>query len=62
MKKIICSILIAYWFLSVAIWAQDSDFSNLNTLIPIDSSVTIGKFDNGFTYYLKTNKKPEKQG
>lgn len=31
-----------------------------NTL-PIDPNVTIGKFDNGLTYYIRTNKKPEKK-
>ena len=29
--------------------------------LPIDTSITYGKFDNGLTYYLKYNKKPEKR-
>lgn len=33
--------------------------NNLNEKLPIDSNVTIGKLDNGLTYYLRKNKKPE---
>jgi zinc protease len=33
----------------------------LDQSLPVDPSVTIGKFDNGFTYYIRTNKKPEKR-
>jgi zinc protease len=40
-------------------FSQVTEFSDLNAIIPIDSAVTKGKFDNGFTYYIKTNKKPE---
>jgi len=32
---------------------------SLEDKIPIDSSVSIGKLDNGLTYYLRYNKKPE---
>ncbi|MBI4810196.1 MAG: insulinase family protein, partial [Ignavibacteriales bacterium] len=31
----------------------------LNAPLPIDPNVTIGKLDNGITYYIRTNKKPE---
>ena len=34
---------------------------SLEDKIPIDSSVTIGKLENGLTYYLRYNKKPEKR-
>jgi zinc protease len=36
--------------------AQNYDFTQK---IPIDSSIRIGKLPNGFTYYIKKNKKPE---
>lgn len=34
-------------------WAADSD------LLPVDPAVTIGRLDNGLTYYLRENRKPE---
>lgn len=34
---------------------------DLNAKLPVDSKVTIGKFDNGLKYYIRTNKKPEKK-
>ncbi|MDI6766961.1 MAG: insulinase family protein [Bacteroidota bacterium] len=33
----------------------------LNTPLPIDSNVTIGKLENGLTYYIRYNKKPEQR-
>ena len=30
-------------------------------LLPQDSSITIGKLDNGVTYYIRKNQKPEKR-
>jgi len=32
---------------------------NLNDSIPVDPAVVIGKLDNGLTYYIRQNKKPE---
>lgn len=34
---------------------------DLNAKLPTDSKVTIGQFDNGLKYYIRTNKKPEKK-
>ena len=34
---------------------------DLKKPIPVDPDVTVGKFDNGLTYYIKVNKKPEKR-
>jgi len=34
---------------------------DLKKSIPVDPEVTVGKFDNGLTYYIKVNKKPEKR-
>ncbi len=42
---------------SLSIFSQQS--YNFNDKLPIDSNVTIGKLDNGLTYYLRKNKKPE---
>src|ERR1044072_925814 len=33
----------------------------LTDKMPIDPQITIGKFDNGMTYYIRANKKPEKR-
>lgn len=42
--------------------AQEKKFTgNLNQEIPLDPSVRIGKLENGFTYYIKKNAKPEKK-
>jgi zinc protease len=57
--RIINVFIIPFLFFSGEIFGQVNEFSNLNALIPVDSAVTKGKFDNGFTYYIKTNKKPE---
>jgi zinc protease len=32
---------------------------NINQKIPVDSDIRIGKLDNGFTYYIRKNNKPE---
>jgi zinc protease len=40
-------------------FSQVRDFTDLNALIPVDPTVIKGTFENGFTYYIKTNKKPE---
>ncbi len=32
---------------------------DLNTKIPLDTSITFGRLNNGLTYYIKTNHKPE---
>jgi zinc protease len=58
-SKIIYGLLIYYLSFSLSIKAQVTEFNDLNAIIPIDSAVTKGRFDNGFTYYIKENKKPE---
>ncbi len=58
-RKNYCKILVAMLLLITsgnATFAQD-----LKSKIPIDSKVTIGQFDNGLKYYIRTNKKPEKK-
>ncbi|MEO1051511.1 MAG: insulinase family protein [Bacteroidota bacterium] len=40
--------------------AQELNISgNLNTKIPVDPDVRVGKLDNGMTYYIRKNAKPE---
>ena len=34
--------------------------SDLKAQVALDKKVTYGKLDNGFTYYIRNNKKPEK--
>jgi zinc protease len=45
--------------ISATVWGQVSEFNDLTAIIPVDSAVTKGTFDNGFTYYIRENKKPE---
>ncbi len=39
---------------------QDSQ-NSLNDILPSDQNVTIGKLENGLTYYIRQNNKPEKR-
>lgn len=47
-------LLLVFAFTVVFSYAQD-------TKIPVDSKVKIGKLANGLTYYIRSNKKPEKK-
>ena len=40
-------------------FAQVSVAQELEKKLPVDPNVTIGQFDNGLKYYIRTNKKPE---
>ena len=51
-------IIVLSGFVFSAVSAQISD---LNKPIPPDPNIRIGKLDNGMTYYIKANKKPEKR-
>jgi secreted Zn-dependent insulinase-like peptidase len=42
----------------LAVFAQQMDYSKA---IPFDSTVKTGKLENGLTYYIKKNAKPEKK-
>ncbi len=55
MNRIRCSLL-SLIFIASSIFSFGS---NLNEPLPIDPKVRIGKLDNGFTYYLRENQKPE---
>lgn len=55
-KAITC--LTALIFLSIQISLAQL---NLNDKLPVDPKVKIGKLDNGLTYYIRQNKKPEQK-
>ncbi|WKW47383.1 insulinase family protein [Myroides sp. JBRI-B21084] len=54
LRKLTLGILI----LPASLWAQVADF---NQKIPTDPDVRIGKLENGLTYYIRKNAKPEKK-
>ncbi len=59
MKKIKLLFILALWaFVLAGLSAQMQD---LNKPIPADPNIKIGKLDNGITFYIKQNKKPEKR-
>lgn len=51
------SLLLVIFYISLAVNAQD----DLTKLLPVDQKVRIGKLQNGFTYYIRVNHKPEKR-
>ncbi len=50
--------LLIFGFASM-LTAKDLDIKDMNAGLPVDPSITIGKLDNGLTYYIKENSKPE---
>ena len=52
-----------WMFLLVAIVSVEVSFAQLNPAdkLPVDPKVKIGKLENGLTYYIRQNKKPEKK-
>ena len=52
-----------WMFLLVAIVSVEVSFAQLNPAdkLPLDPKVKIGKLENGLTYYIRQNKKPEKK-
>jgi zinc protease len=65
MKKSVLSCFVRFRYLVIFLWpltlqiaiAQDE----LNKPIPLDKNVIIRKLDNGLTYYIRKNTKPEKR-
>ncbi len=57
MKKILMLTMIL--FSAVTIFAQKGNDLNLNDPIKADPNVTIGKLDNGMTYYIRRNTYPK---
>ena len=56
MKKLF--VLMMAFFCAMTVFAQKSDL-NLNDPIKADPNVTIGKLDNGMTYYIRKNNYPK---
>ena len=56
MKKVF--LFIVAFFCALAVFAQKGDL-NLNDPIKADPNVTIGKLDNGMTYYIRRNTYPK---
>ncbi len=50
--------LIVFGFIQTGLIAQNLD---LNQIVPLDPTVKFGKLDNGLTYYLRQNSRPEKR-
>ena len=59
--KIIQYLAVAFFVLSFSIFSFAQQNINLNEQIPIDPKVIHGKLDNGLSYYIRANKKPEKR-
>jgi zinc protease len=64
--KIYAFLVLFCLFTSSSSHAQSADEVQPSSLkleqaIPVDPDVTMGKFENGVHYYIKTNKKPEKR-
>lgn len=41
------------------LFAQDFNFDDLTQPIPIDPKIRVGKLENGLTYYIRHNQRPE---
>ncbi len=52
-------LLIVVAFIGCNVFGQKK--LNLDDKIPVDPKVRVGKLDNGLTYYIRENKKPEKR-
>lgn len=63
MKRLALTLLCLMFVLSsVSIFAEDPlAGKKMSDVIPTDPTVLYGKLDNGLTYYIKENKKPEKR-
>ncbi len=56
------SILFLTFFVSISVFSQDFDLiNNLDNKIPVDPKIKVGRLDNGMTYYIRKNAKPEKR-
>jgi len=61
MKKFRFLILSAL-FISTLVFSQETKISGeLDNKIPVDPMIRVGKLDNGLTYYIRKNIKPEKR-
>jgi zinc protease len=59
MKNFKLLFILVFWgFVFTVTSGQNQD---LNKPIPVDPNIKVGKLDNGITYYIKVNKKPEQR-
>ena len=64
-KRFIFAMLLTFVFGSIAMaqlpgsGASKEKKSDLTAKVPLDKKIRYGKLDNGFTYYVRNNKKPE---
>lgn len=59
-KKLLAALLMLVASVSIAFAQNDKAAqSDLNAKVPVDKKVVIGHLDNGLTYYIRVNKKPE---
>jgi len=55
-------LILSTLFLTTLVFSQETRISGeLDNKIPVDSKIRIGKLDNGLTYYIRKNVKPEKR-
>jgi zinc protease len=55
-SKRVNALLFFIFLMAIGLFAQAP---NLQEKLPVDPNVTIGQFENGLTYYIRVNKKPE---
>lgn len=59
MQNLIRTSLFAFLFGISSLAAQDFNFTDLTQEIPVDPKIKIGQLENGLTYYIKYNQRPE---
>ena len=63
MKKQIFTALMLFLFVTCSLLLSGQTTQiDLTTPIAVDPDIKIGKLDNGLVYYIRYNKKPEKEG
>lgn len=65
-KKILVSLLVSVFLAAFSLAGVQEkaaqiqiQTASLDQTLPVDSQITLGKFDNGLRYYIRVNKKPE---
>ena len=58
MMKLLSRVLLLFAFILLSTFAEAQNFK-LDSKIPLDTNITVGKLDNGLRYYIKKNVKPE---
>lgn len=59
--KVLQGLAVCFLFLLANCQIQGQQTFKPDQVLPTDSAVIIGKLDNGLTYYIRENKKPEKR-